>query len=165
MIRMTRLTDYGIVLLTHFARQDGRDPRSAREIAAASHLPRPTVSKVLKLLARKGLLTAQRGVKGGFALSRAAARQLVRHRHVTVDNRVVDIPSYQVSPNALVAIRQQSRDLAMVKDAVEKRGGRTLPGWLEVNMDAMNGRIRMKPAREEIQIPVQEQLIVELYSK
>lgn len=101
----------------------------------------------------------------GFALSRAGARQLVRHRHVTVENRVVDIPSYQVSPNALVAIREQSRDLVMVKDAVEKRGGRTLPGWLEVNMDAMNGRIRMKPAREEIQIPVQEQLIVELYSK
>jgi small subunit ribosomal protein S4 len=101
----------------------------------------------------------------GFALSRAGARQLVRHRHVTVDNRVVDIPSYQVSPNSLVAIREQSRNLVMVTHAVEKRGGRTLPGWLEVNMDAMNGRIRMKPAREEIQIPVQEQLIVELYSK
>ena len=72
MIRMTRLTDYGIVLLAHFARRPAREVRSAREIAVASHLPLPTVSKVLKLLARKGLLAAHRGVNGGFMLSRPA---------------------------------------------------------------------------------------------
>jgi small subunit ribosomal protein S4 len=101
----------------------------------------------------------------GFALSRAAARQLVRHRHITVDNRLVDIPSYQVSANSLVAVRAESRNLVMVQDAIEKRGGRTLPGWLELNAEAMSGRVRMMPSRADIQIPVQEQLIVELYSK
>jgi FeS assembly SUF system regulator len=70
MIRMTRLTDYGIVLLAYFARHHEGEVRSARDVAAESHLPLPTVSKVLKLLARKGLLTAQRGVKGGFKLAR-----------------------------------------------------------------------------------------------
>ena len=101
----------------------------------------------------------------GIAPSRAAARQLVRHRHIMVDGRLVDIPSYQVSANSLVAVREQSRNLAVVQSAIEKRGGKTLPGWLELNADNLSGRVRMMPAREEIQIPVQEQLIVELYSK
>lgn len=74
MIRMTRLTDYGIMLLTLFAR-GGRPPmRSARDLAAEAHLPLPTVSKLLKVLARHGLLEATRGVKGGFRLSRPADR-------------------------------------------------------------------------------------------
>ena len=101
----------------------------------------------------------------GLAPSRAAARQLVRHRHIMVEGRLVDIPSYQVSANTLVAVREQSRNLAVVQSAIEKRGGKTLPGWLELNADSLSGRVRMMPAREEIQIPVQEQLIVELYSK
>jgi small subunit ribosomal protein S4 len=101
----------------------------------------------------------------GLAPSRAAARQLVRHRHIMVEGRVVDIPSYQVSTNTLVSVREQSRNLAMVQSAIERRGGKTLPGWLELNAEGMSGRVRMMPAREEIQIPVQEQLIVELYSK
>ena len=70
MIRMTRLTDYGILLLTLFARDPRRPMRSARDLAEESRLPRPTVSKVLKVLARNGLLEAHRGVKGGFTLAR-----------------------------------------------------------------------------------------------
>ena len=70
MIRMTRLADYGILLLTHFAREREQRTRSARELAAATSLPLPTVSKLLKRLARHGLLEAHRGVKGGFALAR-----------------------------------------------------------------------------------------------
>jgi FeS assembly SUF system regulator len=70
MIRMTRLADYGIVLLAHFARDGEDEVRSARDIAIESHVPAPTVSKVLKLLARKGLLEAHRGVNGGFKLAR-----------------------------------------------------------------------------------------------
>ena len=101
----------------------------------------------------------------GFAMSRAAARQLVRHRHIMVDNRLVDIPSYQVSANNLVAVREQSRNLSVIQDALEKRGGRTIPSWLELNAEAMSGRVRMMPSRADIQIPVQEQLIVELFSK
>ena len=73
MIRLTRLTDYGILLLTTFARSDGRQ-RSARELASEARLPLPTVSKLLKLLARSGLLEAHRGVKGGFTLARTPDR-------------------------------------------------------------------------------------------
>jgi FeS assembly SUF system regulator len=73
MIRMTRLTDYGIVLLTLFARDPKRPMRSARDLAAEAHLPQPTVSKLLKVLARHGLLEAHRGVKGGFNLARPAS--------------------------------------------------------------------------------------------
>ncbi|MBI2963092.1 MAG: SUF system Fe-S cluster assembly regulator [Deltaproteobacteria bacterium] len=71
MIRMTKLTDYGIVLLTHIARDPERLTRNAPELAAAAHLPLPTVSKILKVLAREGLLVPHRGAKGGFSLARA----------------------------------------------------------------------------------------------
>jgi FeS assembly SUF system regulator len=71
MIRMTKLTDYGIVLLTHIARDPERSTRNAPELAAAAHLPLPTVSKILKILAREGLLVPHRGAKGGFSLARA----------------------------------------------------------------------------------------------
>ncbi len=72
MIRMTRLTDYGIVLLTHIARHPERLTRNAPELAAVAHLPLPTVSKILKILAREGLLVPHRGAKGGFSLARSA---------------------------------------------------------------------------------------------
>jgi FeS assembly SUF system regulator len=71
MLRMTRLTDYGIVLLTHIARHPERLMRNAPELASAAHLPPPTVSKILKILAREGLLVPHRGAKGGFSLARA----------------------------------------------------------------------------------------------
>ena len=71
MLRMTRLTDYGVVLLSHIARQPDRLTRNAPELAGAAHLPLPTVSKILKILAREGLLVPHRGAKGGFSLARA----------------------------------------------------------------------------------------------
>ena len=74
MIRMARLTDYGILLMTWFARQQDDSPHSARELASMARLPVPTVSKILKELARQGLLIGQRGVKGGFRLARPAAK-------------------------------------------------------------------------------------------
>jgi FeS assembly SUF system regulator len=72
MLRMTRLTDYGVVLLTHIAREPSRLTRNAPELAAAAHLPLPTVSKILKILAREGLLVPHRGAKGGFSLAKPA---------------------------------------------------------------------------------------------
>jgi len=101
----------------------------------------------------------------GFAPSRSAARQLVRHKHFNVNNGIVNIPSYIVRPNDEISVREKSRKLAVIQDSLEKRGGRNMPEWLEVNTEAMTGRVRMKPNREDIQVPVQEQLIVELYSK
>ena len=118
-----------------------------------------------KLLERLELRLDNVVYRLGFAPSRSAARQLIRHRHIEVDGQVVDIPSSQVAVNELVGVVERSRQLSAVVGAVEKRGGRPLPTWLELDSSGMAGRVRMKPGRQEIQIPVQEQLIVELYSK
>jgi small subunit ribosomal protein S4 len=102
----------------------------------------------------------------GFAASRAASRQLVRHRHITVNERMVDIPSYQLRPNDVVAVRERSRNLVPIVAAIEGIGRRgELPDWLEVNEKIFAGRMTRVPSREAIAAPVQENLIVELYSK
>ena len=101
----------------------------------------------------------------GFAQSRRQARQLVRHGHVAVNNRKVNIPSYEVSAGEEISIREKSKKLAVLEMAKEFASHGTLPNWLEVNRDAYTARILSLPKREDIQLPVNEQLIVELYSK
>jgi FeS assembly SUF system regulator len=99
MIRITKLTDYGIVLLTHFARGPERTTRNAPELAAAAHLPLPTVSKILKILAREGLLVPHRGAKGGFSLARSSQ-----------DITVTDIISALEGPIALTECNAHGSD-------------------------------------------------------
>jgi small subunit ribosomal protein S4 len=101
----------------------------------------------------------------GFAGNRAAARQLVRHGHVLVNGRKVDIPSFLVRAGDEVAIRDKSKSLLVVQHARESRKGQTGPEWLEVNGDSLVGRILNIPTRDSIPVPINEQLIVELYSK
>ena len=101
----------------------------------------------------------------GFAQSRRQARQLVRHGHVAVDNRKVNIPSYEVSAGEEVSIRENSKKLTVLELAKEFASHGTLPSWLEVDRDNYKARILSLPKREDIQLPVNEQLIVELYSK
>jgi small subunit ribosomal protein S4 len=101
----------------------------------------------------------------GFAGNRATARQLVRHRHVQVNGRVVDIPSFLVRAGDEVAIREKSRKLIVVLGSLEARKGQTVPEWLNLNTDTLTGRILSIPTRESIPVPINEQLIVELYSK
>lgn len=102
----------------------------------------------------------------GFGASRAQARQLVRHRHVTVNGRIVDIPSYNLRPNDVVAIKESSRALVPVQAALEGVGRRgELPDWMEVNEKTFSGRITRIPSRDVIPTPIAENLIVELYSK
>lgn len=101
----------------------------------------------------------------GFAPSRSAARQLVRHRHVEVNGRVVDIPSYQVDPGDEVAVRPGSRDLATVQASLEARTRPTLVEWLALDEKNRVGRVTRLPTRQDVPLAVQEQLIVELYSK
>jgi small subunit ribosomal protein S4 len=101
----------------------------------------------------------------GFAQSRRQARQLVRHGHVAVNNHKVNIPSYEVSAGEEIAIREKSKKLVILEMAKEFASHGTLPNWLEVNRDAYTARILSLPKREDIQLPVNEQLIVELYSK
>jgi small subunit ribosomal protein S4 len=100
-----------------------------------------------------------------FAPSRNAARQLVRHRHFTVNDRIVDIPSYLLRAGDVVKVRDKSRELAVILNALEARGRANAPSWLDVDAQGMTGRLLQIPGREEMQVPVQESLIVELYSK
>jgi len=101
----------------------------------------------------------------GFAVARRQARQLVRHGHVAVNGRKVNIPSYQVSVGEEVSIREGSRKLVVLEAAKEFASHQTAPAWLEIDRDNYKGRVLSLPRREEITLPVNEQLIVELYSK
>jgi small subunit ribosomal protein S4 len=101
----------------------------------------------------------------GFGISRRQARQLVRHGHVSVDGRKVNIPSYQVSVGEEISIREGSRKLAVLEQAKEFSGHQNAANWLEIDRENFKGRMTSLPKREDIQLPVNEQLIVELYSK
>ncbi len=101
----------------------------------------------------------------GFATSRAQARQLVRHGHFTVNARKVDIPSYAVRLGDTVAVKRTSGENPTIQHAMEEVKGRGVPEWLAIDSAAQSGRISSLPTREQINLPVQEQLIVELYSK
>ncbi len=101
----------------------------------------------------------------GFASSRAQARQLVRHRHVEVNGRVVDVPSYHVRVGDEVAVRAADRDLLSVQQSLEARTRAGVPEWLALDEKNRVGRVIRSPERQDIPLAVQEQLIVELYSK
>ena len=101
----------------------------------------------------------------GFAASRKAARQLVRHRHVTVDGRMVDIPSYSIKPGEVIRIRDKSKNLEMIHAALKEGGRGDEIAWLRLNKAALEGELLEVPTRENIPLTVNEQLIVELYSK
>jgi len=101
----------------------------------------------------------------GFASSKSQARQLVQHRHIRVNGRCVDIPSYQVKVGDKISLDEKSKDLETVKAAREKAKERGIPSWMEFDQSTNTATILKLPKREEISIPVQEQLIVELYSK
>lgn len=101
----------------------------------------------------------------GLGISRRQARQLVRHGHVAVNGRKVNIPSYQVAVGEEIAIREASKKLPILEQAKEFAGHGNPPSWIEIDRDNFKGRITALPKREDIQLPVNEQLIVELYSK
>ena len=101
----------------------------------------------------------------GFAISRRQARQLVRHRHILVNGRTVDIPSYRVRPGDEVKVADTSRELVPVKVALEQFGRMQPVSWVQVDTDKAVGKMTERPTRDTIPIAAQEQLIVELYSK
>ncbi len=101
----------------------------------------------------------------GLGMSRRQARQLVRHGHVAVNGRKVNIPSYQVSVGEEISIRENSRKLALLEQAKEFAAHQNAPGWLEIDRENFKGKVLALPKREDIHLPVNEQLIVELYSK
>lgn len=101
----------------------------------------------------------------GFAMSRRQARQLVRHGHIEVNGRKINIPSYQVSPANEIRVREGSRKLAIIESASEFASHQPSPTWFEVDRANLSGKILALPKREDVNLPVNEQLIVELYSK
>jgi len=101
----------------------------------------------------------------GFSTSRAEGRQLVRHGHFTVNGRKVDVPSYLVKPGDVVAVREKSRQVARIQEALELATRRGIPDWLEVTADQFAGRVKGLPSRSDLTMPINEKLVVELYSK
>ena len=101
----------------------------------------------------------------GFARTRKEARQIVDHKHVLVNGKQVNIPSYQVKVGDVIEIKEAKKSSVRYKEILETTGGRLVPAWLECNQEALQGTVKEAPAREAIDVPVNEMLIVELYSK
>ena len=101
----------------------------------------------------------------GFAFSRSAARQLVAHGHILVNGRRVDVPSSLVKAGAVISLKEDSRKNELIKMCLDTAKGRGVPGWLDLDADRFQGTVKQLPVREDIALPIQEQLIVELYSK
>jgi len=160
-----KLSDYGIQL---------REKQKVRRIYGimerqfrlyferASRMKGVTGEILLQLLERR--LDAA-VFRMGFASNRREARQLVNHGHFLVNGRSVDIPSFLLKPGDAVEVRETSRECPTITESLAVAEHRGIPGWIEFDTKAMKGTFVRVPGREEIQLPVQEQLIVELYSK
>ena len=101
----------------------------------------------------------------GFARTRKEARQVVDHKFITVNGKVINIPSYLVKAGDVIEIKEGKKSLQRVKDITEVTGGRLIPEWLELDAEKLQGTVKQLPTREMIDVPVDEMLIVELYSK
>ena len=101
----------------------------------------------------------------GFARTRREARQVVGHKHVLVNGKCVNIPSYSISVGDVIEIKEKARGMQRYKDIVEVTGGRLVPEWLDADLEGLKGTVKELPSREVIDVPVNEMLIVELYSK
>jgi len=101
----------------------------------------------------------------GFGTTRNDSRQLVRHGHIHINGKPVNIPSYQLRPNDKIAIREASKALVRVQASLEVAGRREQPEWLDVNRDNLEATVRMLPPREALTLPIEEQMIVEFYSR
>jgi len=163
--RRLRVTPYGLQL---------REKQKARRIygilerqfhsyfEVAARRPGVTGENLLQLLETRMDNLVYRM---GFAPSRPSARQLVRHGHFQVNGRKVSIPSFQVRAGDVISVRDESRSIPIIQGALEGRGGRDVPEWLETNTTTMKGRLLRAPSRETIPVTIQENMIVELYSK
>ena len=101
----------------------------------------------------------------GFARTRREARQIVGHKHVLVNGKCINIPSYLIKAGDVIEIREQSKSLQRYKDIIEVTAGRLVPEWIDSDIENLKGTVKALPTREQIDVPVDEMLIVELYSK
>ena len=163
--RRTKVTEYGIRLREKqkVRRIYGVLERQFRKyFAEADRIKGVTGENLLMLLERRLDSACYRL---GFAATRSDARQLVRHRHVRVNGKVVSIPSFCVKPGDKVSIHERSRETNRVKIALEGVDRRGVPEWLELDKGAFTGTVKGMPIREAITLPIKEQFIVEFYSR
>lgn len=161
----TKVSDYGLQL---------REKQKVRRIygilenqfrgyfAKADRMKGVTGANLLSLLERRLDNIVYRL---GFASSRTEARQLVKHSHFTLNGRKANVPSILVRPGDVVELREKSRKVVSINESLEGVVRRGVPQWLELEKDAYKGVVKTLPVREDITMPIQEQLIVELYSK
>ena len=128
----------------------------------ASNLPGQTGHNFLQLLERRIDNVVYRL---GFGVSRSQARQLVAHGHFTVNGRKLDIPSALLKPGDIVAVAEGSREVVLLKENSEAAAVRSIPAWLSFSPDSMTGNVLTVPIREQIEVPVNEQLVVEFYAR
>ena len=128
----------------------------------ATKMPGQTGHNFLQLLERRLDNVIHRM---GLGASRRQARQIVRHGHIWVNGRKVDIPSYMVKAGDKISVSEKSRDLMVIKENAEAAGVRTLPAWLEFDAERMEGKVISLPTRDQIEVPVKEQLVVEFYAR
>jgi small subunit ribosomal protein S4 len=160
-----KLSDYGIQL---------REKQKVRRIYGvmenqfkiyfkkASHMKGVTGEALLQILERRLDNVVYRM---GFAVNRREARQIVTHGHFLVNGRTVNMPSYLLRPGDIVEIKEASRQIQSISDSLSIAEHKGFPEWIEMDIQNLKGKFVRIPSREEIQLPVQEQLIVELYSK
>ncbi len=163
--RRTRFSDFGVQL---------REKQKVKRMYSLMEKQfRGTFQRASRMKGRAGanmLLLLERRLDNvvfrmGFATSRAEARQLVRHGHFTIDGGKANTPSILVKPGNKVTVREKSRKVERIRGALEALEGRSLPQWLEIDKDNFEGTVKQMPVRDDITLPIEEQLIVELYSR
>ena len=161
----TRFSDYGVQLREKqkVKRMYGLlEKQFARTMLRATRMKGRAGENLLVLLERR---LDNVVFRMGFATSRAEARQLVRHGHFLMDGKKASTASMMVRPGAVVSVRDKSKKVARIVGALDALEGRSVPQWLEIDKDKFEGTVKALPAREDITLPIQEQLIVELYSR
>ena len=163
--RRTKVTEYGIRLREKqkVRRIYGVLERQFRRYFAEADRSKGVTGENLLMLLERRLDSACYRI--GFAATRSDARQLVRHRHVKVNDKVVSIPSYQLKPGDKVTIHERSRETGRVKTALEGVDRRGVPEWLELDKGAFTATVKSMPVREAISLSIKEQFIVEFYSR
>jgi small subunit ribosomal protein S4 len=161
----TRFSDFGVQL---------REKQKVKRMyGLLEHQFRSTFDRASRMKGRAGenlLILLERRLDNvvfrlGFATSRSEARQLIRHGHFRVNGRKASTPSIQVRPGQIVTVREKSQKVERITAALDALEGRSIPQWLEIDKESFSGTVKQLPVREDLTLPIEEQLIVELYSR
>ncbi|MDP3048509.1 MAG: 30S ribosomal protein S4 [Thermodesulfovibrionales bacterium] len=163
--RRTKISDYGIQLREKqkTRKSYGIFEKQFRIYFHEAERRKGTTGELLLQLLERRMDNAV--FRMGFAINRREARQFITHGHFTVNGRAVSIPSYLVKAGDVIEVREKSRKIPSLADNMSRLENRGIPAWVEVDSASFKGKVLHIPSREEMQLPIQEQLIVELYSK